>query len=391
MWVVAAILTGGAYFYDYHSVTQGHGPLYLLQYPLEVMGFSLAFLGSPLALIWGGQAMCLAYGGAGVVIWLVSAGWLGYRAFKAKDQSWQALLPWLLLTGFVYSNAVLIGTGRVLPDRPFALAGRYHTLPLLFWTGLSVLVALALQRLYQSGQGRRILVIVTCACLYSLPFVPAYFQSYTQSYNLMYQWSRNRETSLYFLHDYSTAASETLLNLYHTVPEVRERAWAIDQVKEGPFSISSQQYQAQLREKWQKRLPSADFTRTLYPPSLLKMIEGDASSLKYSATGLDFVRANSPQVVFEVAPTALKLYQPAWWPFSGERQVLDIQTKSAWFLFVSWNGGVPELAYGLDEVDGWKHFRVSVPPAITSLQITLRYSTTRQTEDSLKLEVFDRR
>jgi hypothetical protein len=137
---LAAVMCSVLYFIGYHT-PEGHGSLThaLGTMPLQVMGFTLLYLGSPFATFAGGARFGVLPGIAAGALLIACSVWmmLRFASGARKDTLGLALLTFL---AYIIGTAFITAVGRIGLGMDNALASRYTTPALMAWVALLVLM-----------------------------------------------------------------------------------------------------------------------------------------------------------------------------------------------------------------------------------------------------------
>lgn len=137
------------YFAGFQPV--GNQPPHTLPWgaPVTFPRYVVAYLGAAFAA--GRPGVASSWGSAGLVTLTLATA----RLWRAPR--WRAaLVPWLLLGLYPVLAGVLIAIGRLGAGPSTALLSRYTTIAAPFWTGVAVLLAMALVEPARTGFGRAI-------------------------------------------------------------------------------------------------------------------------------------------------------------------------------------------------------------------------------------------
>jgi len=135
LWAVAGLFIVSLYFYNYHKPSH-HPSLWIaFERPLDCVKYAIKYLGAFVAN--SGTASAFVAGSLGLVnvcgtIWLLIR-----RRFKLP-----VLVPFIGLSLYAISSALITGMGRLGFESTQALSSRYRTISSLFWFSNVVLLYL---------------------------------------------------------------------------------------------------------------------------------------------------------------------------------------------------------------------------------------------------------
>ncbi len=135
LWIITATLLYGSYFYNYKQVAHHPSFLYGFSNPINLIGYFIAFVGSPIFQAGRYITISLIVGflGLSAVIYLVLTLLRQQRLFDHKLLFWHSLLL------YVFSTDVVTALGRSGFGVEQALSSRYVTISNLLWIWILVI------------------------------------------------------------------------------------------------------------------------------------------------------------------------------------------------------------------------------------------------------------
>jgi hypothetical protein len=392
-WAVLAAVTLGTYFigYRYHGTPKTIP--YILSHLLDFSAYFFSYLAAP----WldGPFIPLVTLLGVAALTWGTIYNWRLAFSKKVPDAAkdpalWRATLPWLLIALFGLANAALTSYGRFDLGLEQAQASRYTTISIWFWIAALVIASLALQQVWRRRPEAKLKIGGASATL-SVIFLVLYAVNYLGGYRNMEKWYERLNQAIPFLYDYPSAPPDIVYRFYPDAELTRQRLWTLDQAHESIFrpekvaeNKASQAATLRLYDTPAKKLYA-------YPPDLMTMVLGEASSVTRTPDLFGFNRAGQPAVNIFVNAKNFASQQET----TAKNRVLYIQTQDVWYSYIYWdtgkgfNQGELNLLYPVKDGKDNVVMAVKPPANLQAFRVDLYYSAGRQMNVTLKVAMYE--
>jgi hypothetical protein len=354
--------------------------------PIDVVGYGLAYLGSPLAYWNSGLAQVAACVGIGLMI--VNCVTL---RLLAKDVS--AVDRWVCLALFALACAGMTALGREpYLGIPQAMTPRYQAFSSLLWVALFVVGSMVTSPHARADteQGRRLLrsltrIVVLCNVLCLTLVFLALIRTNLISVKAANGWLVVQLQNQQCVFNYARAP-DTCLSFFLPQPsEAHSRAGYLEQHHMAIFGHYAP-------EPGAITVPS-DYNVYRISSSSVQMTAGDKATLHQNGLGtLFFTNHSAEGVNFYVGSDQIKELLA----HLHDAAVAEMVTRyAADPVVIYWDSGS-----GLDEqhksvvyehdssTDGLKHFVQRIPPGVVGFRVDLHYTETYPIDDQLSVNVY---
>lgn len=392
-WIGMAVLIIGTYFISYTFLSSPKTLDYLLRHLIDYVAYFLTYIATPW--ITGPFAPVVALFGFAALILSIVYNWrLAFSKrvpdLAKKPEIWRATLPWSLIILFVLANAAVTTWGRIDMGVGQAEASRYTTISIWFWMSTLVISTLALQQIWQRHSAAKSKIAGASAVLCVI-FLTLYSVNYIGGYTNMVKWHKNLDQAIPFFYDYSTAPPYVLGRAYPDPNLTRQFLWSLDQVNE---SIFRPEKENEVKAFQTSRLQLYNTpAKNLFPysPEQMYMMVGDKSSVTRTGGSFSFSHSGHDLVNIYVKGQD----NPKQRETSSKTRILYIQTQEVWYAHVYWDTGhdlnenEKDLLYPMKDGKGNVVLAIPVPSNMQNFRVDMYYSTGREFNATLKIDMFE--
>jgi hypothetical protein len=386
-WTIAGAITISFYFY--HFRTQDMELFTFLEKPIAFIQYILECLGSPFGAFGplGGLHASILYGVLGLLIFCGSAAFL----WRGSSNWTIRLLPWMLLSSYGLMSIVATALGRVqFSVSHSALVSRYSIFALLFWTGTLIHAVLCAEVLAQQRNWRPLRIRLLLAILATV-LVWGNLNTSAGRYKRLNEWTNRFRIGESALYDYRLATDGDIKMFSRENPiELRRRAAVLETLHLGPYKKGSgPEIVAQLNQAWLEKTRRLNLVASEVQPNFVYIVPGDALTTQQSGRILRFTVGKRKAIQCFVGSN--KLPQ---WKETLKSRFLVFESQNASHVRVHWKDskGDKQLfdIYGVPLTNGWRAFRLQVPPNVGGYAFAFFYTADPPLDDKVKILVYDR-